>query len=53
MNAEPHDRKHDDDLEHWADQYVGHATRAHNLARVAIPVIALALAVLLFMVWSR
>lgn len=53
MNAEPHDREHGDDLEHWADQFVGRATRAHDLARVAIPVIALALAVLLFVVWSR
>jgi hypothetical protein len=52
MSAESHDREHDD-LEHWADQFVGHATRVHNLARVAIPVIALALAVLLFVVWSR
>jgi hypothetical protein len=43
--------RHLDDLEHWADQYIGQANRASVIVRAVIGFVALVLGVALVSAW--
>jgi hypothetical protein len=43
--------RHDDDLDHWADQFIGQSNRLHAIGNVILVLAALALLTVVFAVW--